>query len=149
MRRDSDIIDDWKKIDSISSSETIQDLSRRRESEQEYLLYCLCAECGVSREEIAQKNKSKFHIIHYRWLFWYAYRYMTNESFLKIAEISRRFGHAYDHRSIRHGVDSIGTMIAREPHWARRWEALKHIIMLRNTIVENLFPQKITIQIPH
>lgn len=147
MKSEEQIRNDWSNVDVIHENPTLKDLQIHSQKAKEYLIDCVCAECGVEREEIFSKRR-KSRLVHARWLYWYAYRYMTNESFDEIAKSNKKYGHDFDSRSITGGVNKMAYMISREQHWASRWAALRRTIKLRDDEQKTLFTQKITIYIP-
>lgn len=62
-----------------------------------------------------------------RWFYWYAYRYMTEESHEKIASTLSK-GRQFDRATIGQGISKIGMLIGDECIWRRRWVAMKKII---------------------
>lgn len=90
----------------------------------------------------------KVYISQSRWLLWYSWRYMTHESYEKIAEHTCIEGHVFNTRSVAAGIEKMAKIIEQEKIWEKRWSILKHIIKLwksNNDMQEN---KTITINIP-
>ena len=103
---------------------------------KDYLLNIVATLCNVSKEGMFA-NSDIACCVHARWLYWYAYRYMTNESFAKIASESSSYGHPFVLRTVQSGTSKMSMMIEQEPVWKKRWIVLKKIIKLRNQDVNN------------
>ena len=82
-----------------------------------------------------------------RWLFWYAYRYMTNETYEKISKLSESmYKRKFTKTCVASSVNKMYAMIEQQPIWRKRWTIVKRIIKLQNEIVfEPQIPITITI----
>lgn len=85
-----------------------------------------------------------------RWLFWYAYRYMTNESYERISEVTNEIGgYMFTVPAVGQGVNKMAQMIESEPIWKKRWTIIRGIIKgyysERHDEEEN---RRITIRVP-
>jgi len=76
--------------------------------------------CDVSIEEIFAEEK-RVHCVHARWLYWYALRYITGESYEIISRPRYFCTRKYTSNAVGVGVKNIGEMMAREPLWHKRW----------------------------
>lgn len=123
---------DWESIDNADIDEVCRLLRLHETRIQDYLVDCVASICDVEKTDM-MTNASKLNTIHARWLFWYAYRYMTNEPFIRISEITLRYGKRFTEQSISNSVNKMGNMIAKETTWAKRWVLIKRIIKLRNS----------------
>lgn len=83
--------------------------------------------CGIRSDELMIDTHAA-HISHARWLFWYAYRYVTNESYLKMSEVLKTPHKKFVGRAIQQGVTKMSMMIECEPVWHKRWESIKQLI---------------------
>lgn len=97
----------------------------------------------------------KTHVAQARWFFWHAYRYITKESFARIAERTKYEGHSFDGRSIAYGITAMSMMVEREAVWKKRWVITKRFIAIKNE-ADNAFceefgckePIKVTLTAP-
>lgn len=135
----------WNELETFHIEEACKHLKLHEEKIQDYLADCVAALCDVKKEEMFSQSDVIF-FAHARWLYWYAYRYMTNESYDKIAKQDFHGGHSFTSRTIQNGANKMFMMIERDPIWKKRWSIVKRIIKLRNsdTDVKN----RIVIQIP-
>jgi hypothetical protein len=102
--------------------------------------------CGISPDDIMVDTHAA-HISHARWLFWYAYRYVTNESYLKMSETLKTPHKKFVGRAIQQGVTKMSMMIECEPVWHKRWESIKQVIKQKYGEDENV-DNTITICVP-
>lgn len=63
-----------------------------------------------------------------RWLYWYTYRYMTNEPYNKMSKRLGKHGHEYTPSAITIGVNRMAQMVESDTVWKKRWIILKRII---------------------
>ncbi len=105
--------------------------------------------CNVTIEEMfGKKSSQKEDCAHARWLFWYAYRYITGESCRKISQ-STFFGiHKYGASTVVQGLNKIGIKMASEPIWHKRWKLLKQEIKDNISDVEIVEDNTIVISVP-
>ena len=78
-KTDSEIVQDWKTNESDKMSEICSLILEQEHSVQDYLADIVAALCDLTTQDMMTK-KGSLHCNHARWLFWYAYRYMTNET---------------------------------------------------------------------
>ena len=115
---------------------------------QDYLAEFISAMCDVSMQEMFS-NSSSTRKLQPRWLFWYAYRYMTNETYDKIGEVTRRYSnHRFTTNSIGQCINKMAATIESEPIWKKRWTIIKRIIKLRDADVKKSSDSTITITVP-
>lgn len=146
-RTDEQIKADWSRLDTVHIDAALNHLRRHEQNIQEYLADCVAAICDVDVNEMLS-NTDVIFLAHARWLYWYAYRYMTNESYEKISMNTSRFGHSFAMRSVQGGVNKMAMMIAEEPMWTKRWVIVRRIIKLRDQKDESKADDGIVIQVP-
>lgn len=136
MDSEEKIKQDWATLEN-NCIEQVCELLRCHEIRiQDYLADCVAAICGIDKSDM-MTNVSKMSVVHSRWLFWYAYRYMSNEPFIRIAEITHRYGRRFTEQSISCSVNKMGNMIANETIWTKRWVIIRRIIKIREEIPSN------------
>lgn len=105
------------------------------------------AVCNVDIEDFASPNR-EVEVAQTRWLYWYAYRYMTNSTYKAICDIHKRqFGKVYTAQNVAASVKKMTVMIDREPIWKKRWHAIRNIIKSQHEVAEEP-PIPITITVP-
>jgi hypothetical protein len=97
---------------------------------------CVASICDVDKLDM-MTNVSNLNTIHSRWLFWYAYRYMTKDSFSHISHITLRYGKKFTEQSVSSSVNKMGNMIDNDTIWAKRWAIIKRIIKLRDSTLSD------------
>lgn len=138
---------DWHRLDNENISIALELLRRSDCDIRLYLADCVASVCGIHVEEMFI-NTDTIHLAHARWLYWYAYRYMTNESYAKILEDTPLYGDRFAERSVHGGVNKMAMMIVNEPIWQRRWGIIKRIIKLRDHENEIKEDNNIIIHVP-
>ena len=92
-------------------------------------------------------NCNDLDVAQARWLFWYAYRYMTNETYEKISKLSESmYKRKFTKTCVASSVNKMYSLIEQQPIWRKRWTIVKRIIKLQNEMVfEPQIPITITI----
>lgn len=109
-------------------------------SVQDYLAEIVAELCEVSVEDMMNKE-DRLHCNHARWLFWYAYRNMTNDTFEHIATVTEKYGRRYTLQGINSAVNKMSSLITDNTVWTKRWIVIKRIIRTRDTNLEFDFGQ--------
>jgi hypothetical protein len=136
MGKDEKIIQDWEMIDNAYIDEVCRLLRLHETNIQEYMVDCVASICDVDKLDM-MTNVSNLNTIHSRWLFWYAYRYMTKDSFSHISHITLRYGKKFTEQSVSSSVNKMGNMIDNDTIWAKRWAIIKRIIKLRDSTLSD------------
>lgn len=112
-----------------------------------YLADFIASLCNVEKERMFS-SCNDLDVAQARWLFWYAYRYMTGETYEKIGKLSKPiYGKAFTKVGVAASVNKMYTLIEQQPIWRKRWTIVKRIIKLQNEM--EFEPQvPITITIP-
>lgn len=130
MINEEKVREDWKRLDEENVAEVLRLLKGHEESIQEYLADYVASLCGVDKHAM-MTEMHRIDLLQARWLFWYAYRYMTGETFPKIGEISGRYGRTFPDTTVSGCVNKMGGLINCITIWSKRWNILKRIIKLR------------------
>lgn len=116
------------------------------------MAYVVANMCNVSVEDMMSESKNQTYL-HARWLFWYALRYMTNDSYLKIAKNISFNGHVFAIGTVCNSIKKMSNLISQGTIWTKRWVLLKSIIkeyMAHSpSQMSELFNNNITITITH
>lgn len=103
--------------------------------------------CDIDKDKMFENTDVVF-IAHARWFYWYAYRYMTNESYDKIALQDFHGLHKFNARTVQNAVSKMSMMIENEPLWKRRWLVVRKLIKIYNKEDENEPIRPIIINVP-
>ena len=145
-KSDDSIKKGWADVEYRHVDKAIEHLRQHEDDIRAYLADFVAAVCGVEREEMFS-NSDTACFAHARYLYWYAYRYMTGEAYEKMARQVPNGGHRFVLRSIQNGVNKMSMMIEEQPLWKKRWTIIKRIIKLRGQEDEDV-DNTIVIQVP-
>ena len=136
MKNDEQIKNDWQRLET-ENIEKACDLLRQHESRiEDYMADIVASLCNVDCAEMLT-NSSVAYLAQARWLYWYAIRYMTNETYDKIAmRTTAKSGCKFTPNGIGQSINKMALLVAQEPIWVKRWTIIKHIIKLRDTVVK-------------
>ena len=139
---------EWKHVDSECVNQALDCLRQHDVNIHEYLASIIASLCDVTAEEMFS-NKNTLYMAQARWLFWYAYRYMTNETYEKMSlRVMRLHGKKFTPQGVGMSINKMSQMIDTEPLWAKRWSIAKKIIKLRERQDEVKEDNTIVIQVP-
>lgn len=112
-----------------------------------YLSDFVASLCDIEKEKMFAKYDS-IDAAQARWMFWYAYRYMTNETYEKIGKISKeKYGRVFTVACVSLCIGKMNRLIEQQPIWGKRWAIIKRAIREYNSSLnEPLIP--ITIKLP-
>lgn len=148
MKNNEQIKADFTNIDNDSLKKGLYYLGLYEKSIQEYLVDVVAALCGIEKEKMLTDG-NVLKSAHARWLYWYAYRYLSNESYDKIADITYGIcGKRFTKQAIGHCISRMSIMVEEEPLWKKRWTIIKRIIKLRDVDNDKKVDNTITINIP-
>lgn len=111
-----------------------------------YLADFVSSLCCVDKEKMFADTKDH-DVAQARALFWYAYRYMTGETFKQIGKLSEEvYGKKFSAFGVASGVNKMYSLIEEHPIWKKRWMIVKRIVKMYNTMIaEPDIPVTITI----
>lgn len=154
IKNEEEIVRDWREIHDEHAKQICDILHDHELKVQDYLAHMVAAQCDVTTQDMMTKD-DRLHFSHARWLFWYAYRYMTNDTYEHIAQISERFGRKFTQQGISASVNKMSSLIAAETVWTKRWILVKKVIKARDRALEidfsaacRLPDDKISLNIP-
>lgn len=93
----------------------------------DYIAHFIAAICDIEYEDLIGEDK-RYFTSQCRWLYWYAYRYMTNEPYANIAKRMKDLGREYTTSAIIIGVNRMARLIEDDSTWHKRWVLTKRII---------------------
>lgn len=115
---------------------------------KEHLAHIVAELCNVSVNAMMKETKH-IDVVRARWLYWYAYRYMTDESHYSIAQYCSQW-RKFTSTCISHSIAKMAVIIDGNSIWAKRWIILKRLIkIMLNKNVGDEQPSNITIKITH
>lgn len=143
---DDSIIKSWNDINDRTIKDVCGLLDKYNYDLLNNLIQYVAALCNLDPIDMLSIS-DKIYVSQSRWLLWYAHRYMTHESYEKIAERTCIEGHVFNTRSVAAGIEKMAHIIETEEIWQKRWAIIKKIIKLwrSNETEEN---KEITITIP-
>lgn len=113
-----------------------------------YLADFIASLCNVEKEKMFS-TCNNLDVAQARWLFWYAYRYMTNETYEKIGKLSGElYGKTFTKVGVAASVNKMYELIENGGIWRKRWLIVKRIIKISNTLIEEQENQPIRIVVP-
>ena len=129
--KDEDIQERWRQLDEQDIKDLCDTLRSHEKQIQGYLCEVIASVCDVDKDSLLTSTDN-ISIAHARWLFWYSLRYITKETYEKMAEsINKEYGFSFRARSITSGVNKMATMIDRDDLWKDRWRIVRHVLGLR------------------
>lgn len=140
IKRDSETLQDWIRLDDENVQRICEMVRSYERDIQDYLAEMVAALCDLDAAEMMTKE-DRIHCNHARWLFWYAYRHMTNDTFEHMSQITERYGRKYTMQGINAAVNKMSALIIDNTIWTKRWTVLKRIIKMRDQAAEFDFGQ--------
>lgn len=126
MESDEKVKESLRAIDEATIQKVCDILRSYDTQTSEYLARIVASVCSCDESKILH-DTSNLNNSHARWLYWYAYRYMTNDSYKSIAmksNDSRKFTES----CVGICVAKMSMMIESEPIWKKRWIIVKRVI---------------------
>ena len=113
-----------------------------------YLAKFIAALCDVDIERMFS-NDNHLDVAQARWLFWYAYRYMTGETYEKIGKLSEPlYGKSFTKVGVAASVNKMYELIEQQPIWRKRWTIIKRVIKQSENFIDDETQKPIRIIIP-
>lgn len=149
MKSEQQILEDINVIEENTLLTAGALLRKYNHNMRDYLAAFVADICDVNVCDMLQAS-SPSSIVFARWLYWYAYRYMTNESYDTIA-VKLGKPRMFTPTNISLSVTKMSMMINNEPIWGKRWSITKKVVkaILRTSDSEmNGAPIKVKITHP-
>jgi hypothetical protein len=103
--------------------------------------------CCITKERMFSDSKS-IDVAQARGLFFYAYRYMTANTYDKIGRITgETYGKRFTPEGVKSSIVKMSELIESNPIWSKRWSILKIIIKSQKVGIDEL-SVPITIKVP-
>ena len=148
IKSDEQIKSDWERLENDNIEKACEYLRRYECDIEDYVAEIVASLCNVDVDKMLS-DTSVAYLAQARWLYWYALRYMTNETYDKIAERTMsKTPYRFTPNGIGQSINKMSAMIVNEPIWTKRWIILKRIIKLRDTVVkEKVETETVTMKI--
>ena len=136
IKSDEQIKSDWERLENDNIEKACEYLRMYEGDIEDYVAEIVASLCNVDVDKMLS-DTSVAYLAQARWLYWYALRYMTNETYDKIAERTmHKTPYRFTPNGIGQSINKMSAMIVNEPIWTKRWIILKRIIKLRDTVVK-------------
>ena len=113
-----------------------------------YLADFVASLCDVEKERMFSPCND-LDIAQARWLYFYAYRYMTGETYEKIGKLSQKiYGKTFTKVGVASSVNKMYELIENQPIWRKRWTIIKRVIKAGENVIEDEAKKPIRIIIP-
>lgn len=147
-KTDEEIREDINELECSHIEQALEHLRLCELDVMSYLADFVANICDVNKEQILS-DCNTIYVSQARGLFWYAYRYMTNETFEKIAQRTEHInGKRFTEQGVATSVYKMSQLIDQNTLWKKRWTILKRIIKTINTDKKKPTDNTIVIQIP-
>lgn len=95
-----------------------------------YLAELVASLCNTTVDAMmTESSRSSNHpMVYARWLYWYAYKRLTQDSCNEISLKTQHFGRRFSPTAISFGVSKIMLMISENKLWCKRWSILRRVI---------------------
>lgn len=128
---DEELKAQWDSIEESNITKACEYLKGYEQEIGNHLARFVASLCDIEVEKMFSDMKSNY-CSQARWLYWYALRYMTDETYDKIAIRTIYNGHKFTLRAVAKGIDKMGKMVYENGVWRKRWVILKKIIKMYN-----------------
>lgn len=129
---DEELKEQWDSIENSNITKACEYLRGYEQEIGEHLARFVASLCDISVEEMLSDRKNNY-FSQARWLYWYALRYMTDDTYEKIAIRTIYNGKKFTLRAVAKGIEKMGEMIDNDGIWRKRWVILKRIIKMHNS----------------
>lgn len=129
-KEDNEVRSELNEISQETVEEACKLLSSSNASKRKYLLDFVASICDVDPNDMFSPIK-KLDFVHARWLYWYAYQYLTNETCSHISrmESDKR---EFTASGVNTAISRMSMMIANQAKWKNKWLVVKRIIGIMN-----------------
>lgn len=133
MKSDEELKSDWQRLENENLKKACEYLRKCESNVEDYIAEAIAALCNIDVMDMLS-DSSVAYLAQPRWLYWYAIRYITNETYEKIAlRTTAKSGISFTPNGIGQSINKMASMIANDPMWIKRWTIIKHIIKMRET----------------
>lgn len=112
----------------------------------ESLRDCVAWICDIPVEEM--EKSTSIYASQTRWLFWYAYRTLSAETYGRIGDVASSCNMKYTKDGIRKGVSKMSNLIDFDYTWKKKWLVVKQFISMLKDEEKETKKHKISILVP-
>ena len=142
MKREEEIRNELTEMSNSSVKDIFDALSKHEGDVFEYLLQMVASLCNVSCDDIKHDKRHFVYIAQSRWFFWYAYRYMTGEPYMKISSrFNEKYGTNFHYVTVTKACTKMMNLISEDGIWRKRWILIKRIINTYNDVAKTAIPK--------
>lgn len=128
---DTEVQERWRALDDKAIQDLCDGIRSHEKEVHGYLCEIIASVCDVDKDSLLTSTEN-VSLAHARWLFWYTLRFITNDTYEKMAaSIKHEYGYSFRARSITSGVNKMARMVTRDELWKDRWRIIRHILGLR------------------
>lgn len=121
-----------KEINSLrekSFKEIEKILGRYNFDEQDMIASFVASLCDVEVSDMLSVTNNT-QIAQARWLYWFALRYYTHDTYQTISERTKLDGHAFAAAGIGMCITKMSNLIEQDDVWKRRWVVTRRMMRL-------------------
>lgn len=130
MKNDNEIKNEWMNLEKKSFRE-IEAVLRKYDYNSQTMLADFCASiCDVDVADMLSPTDDN-HVKQARWLYMYALRYMTHDTYERIGRRMTLDGCRFTADGVRKGLERMNELIENDNQWLGRWIMVKRMIKLK------------------
>lgn len=131
MKNDNEIKNEWGDLRKKSFKE-IEMVLRKYDYDAQTMVASFCASiCNVDVADMLSPSDN-LYVKQTRWLYMFAIRYMTHETYDAIAKRMMIDGCTITKDGVRKGIERMAELIDNDDTWLGRWVVIKRMIKLKN-----------------
>lgn len=120
----NEIVNELNEKDQKVVSDVCNILSQYDFDVKQCLEEIVCSLCNIDHDKLWSRTRN-LAVVQARWLFWYAYRFISNDSHQSIANITTR---KFATSCVGQSITKMSMLISSDTIWSRRWIILKQIL---------------------
>lgn len=130
MKKEKDYRKEWVNLQECSFKEIELVLRNYDYDSQNMLASFVASICDVDVADMLSASDNAY-VSQVRWLYWYALRYMTQDSYQRISERTMLGGCKFTKDGIRKGCEKMNVLIETDDAWLKRWIVIKRMIKFK------------------
>lgn len=144
MKDNDSIKQEWKDLRNKSFRE-IEGVLRKYDYNSLTMLSSFVSSiCDVETADLLTSS-ANIYISQCRALFWYAYRYMTQDSYERISNKTAIDGCRFSPDTVRKACEKMADLINVDPQWKGRWINVKRFIRLKEDPLSYQVPDNVSV----
>lgn len=130
MKNENEIRKGWLNLEDKTFKEIETILHNYDYNSQTMLAHFVANICNVDYTDLFVDSKEQYKT-HARWLYWFAMRFMTGETYDRISNRTYFDGNKFTSQNVGIGISKMTKMVGMEQSWRNKWKVIKHFIKLR------------------